>query len=483
VCGRAGGPAAPQKGPEQMGSDELRQQVMARAKAEGASLVGIARIADLKNAPSYATYDAYPFYPEYKGVEWKDEYKTMLVWALAHPASEPVLDWWSLKIPAFTPGNFELRAQSKRLRTWMTDELEMNAFSLPYQIEYGGAFLKDAAVLAGLGVFGRDNLLITREFGPRVRLRGIFMDADLEPTPQIEGFDPCSTCSKPCHQVCPRTAFRSGSYERRLCKQEQDQLDVDFEVLDGATMGIDEPGPVTKYCRQCELACPVGQDGGGGFVSPPDRRLPDQPRFVLDDEGWAAFGERLSGKSAPIPALAAAAATASPFEGDAAAFRLETLAATDDVAGFACGDAGLDEHLTQRALADQQVGKTHVAAQEAHVVGYFTLKAATVSPPATVEHQPGEPPLDIPVILLERMAVDAPEQGKGIGEAMLLQALSRCLHASNTMFSRAVLVDAGEARARAFFEKYGFAPSPTGPEHLLVRSKDIRKTLTPPKEE
>lgn len=466
-----------------MSSAELRQQIMDRAKAEGASLVGIVRIADLKNAPSYATYDENPFYPEYKGVEWKEEYKSMLVWGLAHPASEPVLDWWSLKIPAFTPGNFELRAQSKRLRTWMTDEMGMNAYSLPYQIEYGGAFLKDAAVLAGLGVFGRDNLLITPEFGPRIRLRGIFMDADLEPTPRLEDFSPCETCSKPCQHVCPRTAFRSGGYERTLCKQEQDQLDVDFEVLDGALLGIDEAGPVTKYCRACELACPVGQDGGGGFVSPPEEALPDQPRFVLDDQAWAAFGEQLSGKSAPIPALAEARAAGSPFEGDEAALRLEALAASDDAVGFACGDAALDEFLTQRALPDRRAGKTHIAARGTRVVGYFALKAATVSPPATVEHVSGQGPLDIPVILLGRMAVDAPEQGKGIGEAMLVQALARCLHASSTMFSRAVLVATDDAHARGFFEKYGFVPSATGAQHLLMRSKDIRKSLTPPAEE
>ena len=465
-----------------MSNAGIEQRIIERARAEGAALVGIARIADLRNAPSYAAYDAAPFYPEYKGVEWKDEYKTVLVWGLAHPASEPVLDWWSLKVRGFTPGNCELAAQSKRLRVWLNEELGMGALSLPYQIEYGGAFLKDAAVLAGLGVFGRDNLLITPEHGPRIRLRGIFMEADLEPTPRLEGFDPCATCSKPCQRVCPRTAFRSDAYERTLCKQEQDQLDVDFEVLDGAIMGLDEPSEVTKYCRACELACPVGQDGGA-FVSPPDKALPDQPRFVLDDKAWAAFGEQLSGKSAPIPTLAEAAAAASPFVGDEAALRLEALAGTDDVAGFACGDAALDELLTQRALADERAGKTRVAARDAHVVGYFALKAATVSPPATIEHVSGQGPLDIPVILLERMAVDAPEQGEGIGEAMLVQALSRCLHASNTMFSRAVLVDTGATGARGFFEKYGFAPSPTGPEHLLVRSKDVRKSLTPPNEE
>ena len=50
------------------------------------------------------------------------------------------------------------------------------------------------------------------------------------------------------------------------------------------------------------------------------------------------------------------------------------------------------------------------------------------------------------------------------------------------MFSRAVLVDAGATGARGFFEKYGFAPSPTGPQHLLVRTKDIRKSLKPAQE-
>jgi epoxyqueuosine reductase len=466
-----------------MSRDGLRQRIMHQAKEEGASLVGIARIADLKNAPSYATYDENPFYPEYKGVEWKDEYKSVLVWALAHPAAEPVLDWWSLKVRGFTPGNCELAAQSKRLRVWMNEELEMGALSLPYQIEYGGAFLKDAAVLAGLGVFGRDNLLITPEYGPRIRLRGIFMEADLEPTLRLEGFDPCVTCSKPCQRICPRTAFRGGSYERTLCKQEQDQLDVDFEMLDGALLGLDEPSEVTKYCRACELACPVGQDGGGGFVSPPDQVLPDQPRFVLDDESWAAFREQLSGKSQPLPALVAAAAAESPFEGDGATLRLEALEGADDVSGFACGDAALDEYLAQRAVNDQRAGKTRVAARDARVIGYFALKAATVSPPATIQHAPGQGPLDIPVILLERMAVDAGEQAKGVGEAMLVQALSRCLHASNTMFSRAVLVDAGTAEARGFFEKYCFESSSTGAQHLLVRSKDVRKSLTPPPEE
>jgi epoxyqueuosine reductase len=236
--------------------NEIEKTIVEKAKELGASLAGIATVDDLKASVSYEVYDKSPYYDEYKGVEWREEHKSVLVWALAHPPSEPVLDWWSLKVSGFTPGNRELRKQSKRLRVWLGEDLGITALSLPYQIEYGGAFLKDASVLAGLGVIGKNNLLVTPEFGSHVRLRGIFMEAELEPTGPID-FDPCNGCDMPCHSSCPREAVRSGAYERAVCKVEMDQNDADMEILDGPTMGIDEACEVIRYCRSCELACPV----------------------------------------------------------------------------------------------------------------------------------------------------------------------------------------------------------------------------------
>jgi epoxyqueuosine reductase len=237
--------------------------IVEKAKQWGASLAGIARVDDLKASTSYEAYDKSPFYEEYKGVEWREEHKSVLVWALAHPASEPVLDWWSMKVPGFTPGNRVLRSQSKRLRVWLGEDLGISALSLPYQIEYGGAFLKDSAALAGLGVIGKNNLLVTPEFGTRVRLRGIFMEAALGPTGPID-FDPCNGCDMPCHQACPREAFRSGAFERPLCKKENDQREADAKILDGSIMGIEEASEVVKPCRYCELACPVAQSTSRG---------------------------------------------------------------------------------------------------------------------------------------------------------------------------------------------------------------------------
>jgi len=236
--------------------NETRNTIIEKAKEVGASLAGIASVADLKASSSYEIYDKAPYYDQYTGVKYREEHKSVLVWALVHPPSEPVLDWFSLKVPGLTPGNRVLRKVSKQLRVWMGEDLGISAVSLSYQIELGGAFLKDAAVLAGLGVIGKNNLLVTPELGSHVRLRGVFMEAEFEPTGPID-FDPCDGCDRPCHSSCPRGAFRSGSYERTRCKEEMDQNNATVEVLAGSIMGIEEDCEVIKYCRNCELACPV----------------------------------------------------------------------------------------------------------------------------------------------------------------------------------------------------------------------------------
>jgi GNAT superfamily N-acetyltransferase len=178
-----------------------------------------------------------------------------------------------------------------------------------------------------------------------------------------------------------------------------------------------------------------------------------------------------------IPALAAAAASAG------AAASVRALAAGDDVAGFACGEPALDAFLAERALAEQRAGKTRVLARDGRPLAYFALKAASVGPrPDTQVPAAGKGPREVPAVLLARLAVDGSAQGEGLGEAMLVQALSRSLQASGTMFARAVIAEAPSDRARSFYERYGFVPCPTGPQHLVLRMKDVRKSLVQPEE-
>ncbi len=109
---------------------------------------------------------------------------------------------------------------------------------------------------------------------------------------------------------------------------------------------------------------------------------------------------------------------------------------------------------------------------------YFSLAAASVEPADTTARlAKGQGRQPIPVILPGRLAVDLREQGHGLGEAMLVDALRRCARAAETIGARAVLVHAKDERARGFYARYGFEPSPTHPLHLVVLTKDVRMSL------
>lgn len=235
------------------------KRIVEAAKACGASLAGIASVDALRKSSSYAIYDRSPYYKGYERVEWPAEARSVLVLALVHEPSEPELDWWS-NIRGRTPGNRLLMDMSKSLKAWLADLLGIQARSLAYQVEKGGILLKDAAALAGLGVIGKNNLLITPEHGPRVRLRALFLDADLAPTGPVD-YDPCRGCDMPCREACPMDAFKNGDYGRPFCNEKMRENEAN-EVLVEKWTGSDTPSRVVKYCRSCETSCPVAQKEG-----------------------------------------------------------------------------------------------------------------------------------------------------------------------------------------------------------------------------
>ena len=158
----------------------------------------------------------------------------------------------------------------------------------------------------------------------------------------------------------------------------------------------------------------------------------------------------------------------------------EPLAAYHDTEGFDCGNAALNAYLGRFALTSQSSGaaRTYVALREARVVGYYSLAAASVEPPRVPPRvAKGLARHDIPLTLLARLAVDASEQGKRLGEALLKDAIKRHLQAQSILGSRALVAHAKDERAAAFYAHYGFQPSPTDPLHLYLLTKDMKKTL------
>lgn len=221
--------------------------IIGRATRLGASRLGIVPATALREAPSHQVQPL-----NLTG----DGGSTVIVLALAHPPQRPEMDWWD-NWQGGTPGNRRLINISRRIVKWVRKKYAINVAELPYQVERNGVFLKDAAILAGLGVMGRNNLLITPDFGPRVRLRALLLDAGLPPTGPLVGFDPCTGCEAPCLSACPQEAFGGGSYRRERCQRQMQTDEANPIALRSPVVGMGTKFKVA-YCRLCELACPVG---------------------------------------------------------------------------------------------------------------------------------------------------------------------------------------------------------------------------------
>ncbi len=256
----------------------IEQTIINLARAEGASIAGIAGLAALRTTSSHLVQ---PGLTRHDGIEdgvdgsvapdqpslfARESVGAVLVIGLAHPADRPELDWWDGR---GTAGNRLLIEIVERIRRSLASTLQVGSRGLHYYVEKGGVFLKDAAVLAGLGCVGRNNLLITPTYGPRIRLRGMFLDRDLRSTGPV-AFDPCAPCPALCRSACPQQALalpglpgpafagipelpaRDGAYRRAPCAQQMKQ-----DETRGRIGGRGQQEPV-RYCRRCELACPVG---------------------------------------------------------------------------------------------------------------------------------------------------------------------------------------------------------------------------------
>ena len=232
---------------------DVTVRIVEKAKEFGASLAGIASIASLKASPSFDACSKPPYSEVYGSIEWPEDAKSVLVLALSHEKPRPELDWWS-RMPGVTQGNRRLMDLADDMAQWIGQELDINAHLVVYHVQAGGVFLKDSAALAGLGVIGKNNLLVTPEFGPRVRLRALLLDADLQTTGPA-AFDPCEGCDMPCRRACPQDAFRHGLYAISFCNEQMAQDETNSVVIENWVN--DSPGRVIKYCRACELACPV----------------------------------------------------------------------------------------------------------------------------------------------------------------------------------------------------------------------------------
>jgi epoxyqueuosine reductase len=284
----------------------LTETIIEKALLLGASLAGIADVGYLKTSPSHRIAPRIGMGLEARWrdapkkilpveVEWPKDAVSAVVIGVAHPEDQPELDWYDGK---GTPGNRILIRIVKELYLWLEETFSFTTSRPPYFIESGGVFMKDAAVLAGLGSIGKNNLVITPEYGPRIRWRVLLFDREAEASGPI-AYNPCNGCSAPCLNACPVGAFDTlaysasdlgqaalpgtdGFYERVTCnaKMALDVEDAAREIASNgenrekitSTMNAFEESVLAlrpagseakkygvKYCRRCELSCPIGK--------------------------------------------------------------------------------------------------------------------------------------------------------------------------------------------------------------------------------
>lgn len=164
-----------------------------------------------------------------------------------------------------------------------------------------------------------------------------------------------------------------------------------------------------------------------------------------------------------------------------APFTSEPLHERHVLSTFSSTNGPLDRWLQEsgtRATA-QGTGRTWVWHQgDDHVVGYFTLVAHIVHREALSRTQGRSLPREVPAILIAKLALASALHGQGLGEQLLLDALSRCVTAGDIVGSRVVVVDAIDAAAGSFYLRYGFQPMPdTTPTRLLKRLASIASDL------
>jgi GNAT superfamily N-acetyltransferase len=159
---------------------------------------------------------------------------------------------------------------------------------------------------------------------------------------------------------------------------------------------------------------------------------------------------------------------------------VEKIGPEHETARFDCGRPELDRFLKRYALINQKANtaQTYVVCRGKRVVGYYSLTVGSVEyhdAPQRVTKGIARHP--VPLMILARLAVDSEEQGKGLGAALLKDAMLRTLNASEIAGIRALFVHAKDDEAKRFYEHFDFKQSPTDPHHLYCLMKDIRRLV------
>jgi epoxyqueuosine reductase QueG len=240
-----------------MAPKALKKELLKRCKGLGIPLIGFAPVERWKKPPEELPNRLSPWIPEeFWPQSIYPEAKTVIVIGL--PVSLPIVE----TAPSiyyhelYKTVNSMLDSKACELANFLVEKgygaiyLPRDAYGdIKILIDKPFAFFshKHAAYLAGLGSFGHNNVLLTPQYGPRVRFTSIFTTAEIEPDP-IKTKDLCIHCLL-CVKNCPAGAIpETGDFpppvDKKLCAIRSVELRDEYR----------------SPCGICIKVCPVGKD-------------------------------------------------------------------------------------------------------------------------------------------------------------------------------------------------------------------------------
>ena len=152
------------------------------------------------------------------------------------------------------------------------------------------------------------------------------------------------------------------------------------------------------------------------------------------------------------------------------------------LADFDCGEPSLDDWLKRRAVKNQANGssRTYVVCDgtnQDRVIGYFCLAAGAIGHAEAPSSMKRNRPDPVPVLVLGRLAIHKDHHQKGIGTALLNDAIRRTIQAADIAGVTALLVHAISEQARRFYLSRGFIESPIRPMTLCLMLATVEQAL------
>jgi GNAT superfamily N-acetyltransferase len=160
----------------------------------------------------------------------------------------------------------------------------------------------------------------------------------------------------------------------------------------------------------------------------------------------------------------------------------QPLADQHQLADFDSGVPSLDDWLKRRAAKNQTNGssRTYVVCEGDAVIGYYCLAAGAIGHAEAPSSMKRNRPDPVPVLVLGRLAIHKDHHLKGIGTALLNDAIRRTILAADIAGVTALLVHAISEPARRFYLSRGFIESPVRPMTLCLMLATVEQALREP---